>query len=73
MHSKTKKLVISALLTAGYLFPVAFKAFFPGKDAVVPEEKQEPNALMTVPMIVLCSVSLIMGIWGVPILEGLGF
>lgn len=66
-------LLISALLTAGYLFPVAFKAFFPGKDAVVPEEKQEPNALMTVPMIVLCSVSLIMGIWGVPILEGLGF
>ena len=66
-------LLISALLTAGYLFPVAFKAFFPGKDAEVSEERDEAPALMTVPMILLCSVSLIMGIYGVQILEMMGF
>ncbi|HCI74207.1 MAG TPA: proton-conducting membrane transporter [Lachnospiraceae bacterium] len=66
-------LLISAMLTAGYLFPVAFRAFFPGKDAVVSVEKEEPNALMTVPMMVLCGVALVMGIWGLQILEMFGF
>ncbi len=66
-------LLISAMLTAGYLLPVAFKAFFPGKDAEVSKEHEEPSALMTVPMIILCSVSLIMGIYGVTILEHFGF
>ena len=66
-------LLISAMLTAGYLFPVAFRSFFPGNDVSLPEESEEPNALMTVPMILLCCVSLVMGIWGVRILEGIGF
>ncbi len=66
-------LLISALLTAGYLFPVAFKAFFPGKDAQVSEERDEAPWLMTVPMILLCGVSLVMGIWGVQILQTVGF
>ena len=61
------------MLTAGYLFPVAFRSFFPGNDVSLPEESEEPNALMTVPMILLCCVSLVMGIWGVRILEGIGF
>ena len=66
-------LLISAMLTAGYLFPVAFKAFFPGKDAEVSEEKDEEPWLMTVPMILLCGVSLVMGVYGVTILEMIGF
>ncbi len=66
-------LLISAMLTAGYLLPVAFKAFFPGKDYPETKEHDDPSALMTVPMILLCSVSLIMGVYGVPILESLGF
>lgn len=66
-------LLISALLTAGYLLPVAFKAFFPGKDAEVSEVRDEPNWLMTVPMILLCGVSLAMGTYGVTILEKIGF
>ena len=66
-------LLISAMLTAGYLFPVAFKAFFPGKDVEVSEEKDEAPPLMTVPMMLLCGVSLVMGIWGVQILALAGF
>jgi multicomponent Na+:H+ antiporter subunit D len=66
-------LLISAMLTAGYLLPVAFKSFFPGKDAQVSTENKEPNALMTVPMILLCCTALVMGIFGVTILKSLGF
>ncbi len=66
-------LLISAMLTAGYLFPVAFKAFFPGKDVQEPTERDEPSPLMTVPMIVLCSVSLIMGVYGTVVLKYFGF
>ena len=66
-------LLISAMLTAGYLLPVAFKAFFPGKDAKISEQSQEPNALMTVPMIALCCAALVMGVFGVTILQSLGF
>ena len=66
-------LLISAMLTAGYLLPVAFKAFFPGKDAKISEQSQEPNALMTVPMIALCCAALVMGVFGVTILQSLEF
>ena len=66
-------LLISALLTAGYLFPVVFRAFFPGRDVETSDEEDEAPWLMTVPMILLCGVSLVMGIWGVQILEFIGF
>ena len=66
-------LLISAMLTAGYLLPVAFRAFFPGKDAGGPEERDEAPWLMTVPMILLCCVSLVMGIFGQTILNFCGF
>ena len=65
-------LLISAMLTAGYLFPVGFRAFFPGRDVSVPKESEEPNALMTVPMILLCCAALVMGIFGVTILQSIG-
>ncbi len=58
-------LLISALLTAGYLFPVAVDAFFPGQDFDPASlEGKEPPYLMTVPLMVLCLVSLIAGIFG---------
>lgn len=58
-------LLVSALLTAGYLFPVVIDAFFPGRD-FKPEGPvhAEPPALMTVPMICLCAVALITGLFG---------
>ncbi len=58
-------LLISALLTAGYLFPIAVDAFFPGKDFDdTGLEKKEPSRLMTVPLMVLCLAALITGIFG---------
>ena len=66
-------LLISAMLTAGYLLPVGFKAFFPGRDVEAGKESYEPNALMTVPMILLCATALVMGIFGVTILQAAGF
>ncbi len=72
-------LLISALLTAGYLLPVVIDAFFPGKDFEEAREqaeaadggeaartKREPY-LMTIPMIALCLTALLMGIFGVSI------
>ena len=66
-------LLISALLTAGYLFPVAFHAFFPGEEFEGSSEKREPNALMLVPMILLCAAALTVGLFGVSIMGALGF
>ena len=73
-------LLISALLTAGYLLPVAVDAFFPGKaflsgegdaagmagDAVQTQRlaKREPSALMTVPLLTLCAAALCVGLFG---------
>lgn len=67
-------LLISALLTAGYLLPVAVDAFFPGH-----EHGREPagrdsapvkeSALMYVPMIILSAAALIVGVFGSQIAE----
>ena len=47
-------LMVSALLTAGYLLPIVKDAFFPGKDFDYPRlKKKEPSPLMTVPLIIL--------------------
>ena len=58
-------LMISAFLTAGYLLPIVVDGFFPGED-VDPDSlpKKEPPALMTVPMIALCCVAVILGLFG---------
>ena len=49
-------LLISALLTAGYLLPLMVDGFFPGgTTGFENEEKKEPNALMLVPMFILCA------------------
>ena len=60
-------LLISALLTAGYLFPIVVDGFFPGKD--LPEQdgaekSLEPSALMLVPMACLCVFALAVGLFG---------
>lgn len=54
-------LLISALLTAGYLFPLSIRGFLPGDRCIeTPPIKESP--LMTVPLIVLTLASLIMGL-----------
>ncbi len=69
----TVVLLISAFLTAGYLFPVVVDGFFPGKNFEADKDAVEPPALMTVPMFLLCAAALIVGIYGVKIMEGLNF
>lgn len=58
-------LLISALLTAGYLLPIMVDGYFPGGGAsYTKEEYAEPNALMLVPMFILCVASLLVGLFG---------
>ena len=67
-------LLISALLTAGYLLPITVSGFFPGKDAVLPERTDEGGWAMVAPIWILAGLTLILGLCAgqlVPILESL--
>ena len=57
--------LISALLTAGYLLPIMVDGYFTGgATGYENEEKAEPNALMLVPLFILCGCSLLVGLFG---------
>ena len=59
-------LLISALLTAGYLLPVSIRAFFPGHD--FPAEKRMPeDARMVVTMLVFTLAAAVFGVWSGPV------
>lgn len=57
-------LLLSAMLTAGYLLPISIQAFFPGfqydYDGL---EKREPNLLMTVPMVLFTAAAIWLGMF----------
>lgn len=57
-------LLISALLTAGYLLPVTLRGFFPGEDydASVFSGK-EPSHFMTIPLLVLTALTVGIGLF----------
>ena len=59
-------LLISALLTAGYLLPVTMRGFFPGKNAGEEQQEtavdEEPPGFMLVPMIILAALTIILGV-----------
>ncbi len=56
-------LIISALLTAGYLFTIVADAYFPGKDFDYSKlENKEPNMFMIVPLVVLAAAIVVVGI-----------
>lgn len=66
-------LLVSALLTAGYLLPLSINGFLPGKDfseSEVFNKAREPKAIMLVPIIILTALSVVVGlfpevmIWG---------
>lgn len=60
----TAVLLVSALLTAGYLLPIVSAAFFPGKDFDYKNlEKKEPTFYMTIPLIVLAVAALVLGLF----------
>lgn len=57
-------LLVSALLTAGYLLPITVRGFFPGADYEAnSQEKQEPSKWMTVPIIIMTILSVLVGVF----------
>ncbi len=66
-------LIISALLTAGYLLSITLKAFFPGDEYDYPcLNKKEPGLYMLVPMILMTAGAVLMGIWAGPVIRMAG-
>lgn len=57
-------LLISALFTAGYLLPIAVKGFFTGE-----EKRIRVPALMTVPIVILASLTLLLGLFPTKLIE----
>lgn len=62
-------LLVSALLTAGYLLPAALKGFFPGKDAKIDDAVKEPPMEMVIPILVLAILSLMLGVLPNPLVR----
>ncbi|MDE7043409.1 MAG: proton-conducting membrane transporter [Acetatifactor sp.] len=63
-------LLVSALLTAGYLLPVTIKGFFPGEEAASPDmAKKEPSPFMLMPLVILAVLALFMGILPNPLIR----
>jgi len=62
-------LLISALLTAGYLLSVTVMAFFPGRDYDYSRPHTEAGAVMTLPIAILAGLTLFCGIFASPIIE----
>lgn len=63
-------LLISAVLTAIYLFLVVFKVCFPSKTGVQPETNRcEANGYMTVPLVLLCILIVLLGVCAQPLTE----
>ncbi len=54
-------LIVSALLTAGYLLPVTMRGFFPGEGFACRREKEA--RLMTAPLIIFAALTLFIGIF----------
>ena len=63
-------LIVSALLTALYLVAVMLRAYFPANEATVDlTHVEDPNRLMTVPLIGLAIVSVLLGLCASPLME----
>lgn len=55
-------LLVSALLTAGYLLPVSIDGFFPGKETGELGRIQEPVSFW-IPLCLLAGLTLLLGVW----------
>lgn len=57
-------LLISALLTAGYLLPITIDGFLPGADYDYKNlKKKEPKYVMVVPIIILAAIAVLLGVF----------
>lgn len=66
-------LLVSALLTAGYLLPLSIRGFLPGEEAAeIKAEKQEPPLFMLIPIILLTVFITIGGIFPDRIIRFIG-
>ncbi len=57
-------LLVSALLTAGYLLSIVVDAFFPGREYEGSLKKNEPAPAMTVPMMLVTAAGVLAGVFG---------
>lgn len=64
--------LLSALLTAVYMFQVVIPVWFPRRGTVLPENARESSPLMWVPMVVLTIVCILMGLFPQPLLDVIG-
>lgn len=63
-------LLVSALLTAGYLLPITMKSFFPGEEAASLDlTRQEPSAYMLIPLVIMAVLALLIGILPNPLIR----
>ena len=67
-------ILISALLTAIYMFQVVVKAWFPTEGTVLPtkESAHEAGPFMIVPMLILAALCLLMGLFPEVLLDVIG-
>ena len=64
-------LIISAILTAIYLFTVVIHAYLPGEDFDYStiDDVQDPTNFMKVPLIILCVAMLVFGLFSQPLMD----
>ena len=57
-------LLVSALLTAGYLLPIAIEGFFPGPEFDYEHlEKKDPTSQMLIPIMLLAAFAVLLGVF----------
>lgn len=57
-------LLVSALLTAGYLLPITVNGFLPGADIDYEKlEKKEPVKMMVIPIMILAVLTILLGVF----------
>lgn len=63
-------LLVSALLTAGYLLPVTISGFLPGADYDYASlVKKEPVKMMVIPLMLLAALAVILGVFPNPLTD----
>lgn len=63
-------LLVSALLTAGYLLPISIRAFLKETDyEAVRNDYKEPRPLMLAPVVILAAVTLVLGLYPTPLIQ----
>lgn len=66
-------LLISALLTAGYLLPIAIHGFLgAAEDEEALEKYREPSPMMLLPVVLFAAATLVLGVYCAPLVEFIG-